>query len=440
LIFPYTRLRTGAFAGFRRFRRYFFVLEFFAMSASTDVIAPTAASPFGINRRAAITATALLLVGFGLIHQVAGLRQSALYLLGAVLGLVLYHAAFGFTSAWRVFIADRRGEGLRAQMLMLAIAVMLFFPALSTSSVFGQPVQGYVFPVGVSLVVGSFIFGLGMQLGGGCASGTLYTVGGGSVRMLLTLAAFIVGSALGAADLHWWVGLPHLPPISLVKSLGLGPALLVNLLLFAVIAAATVVLERRRHGRLVQTNSSPHAGARRLFRGPWPILAGAVALALLNFVTLVISGKPWGITSAFALWGSKAALMLGVDVANWPYWSAPAAQAALHGSALKDVTSVMDIGIIVGALLAAALAGRFSPGFQIPLRSAIAAILGGLMLGYGARLAYGCNIGSYFSGIASGSLHGWVWMVSAFAGSIVGTRLRPLFGLAVERLPRQTGC
>ena len=159
------------------------------MSASAHAVAPTSAPPIGINSRAAIIACVLLLVGIGLIDQVAGLRQSALYVLGAVAGLVLYHAAFGFTSAWRVFISDRRGEGLRAQMLMLALAVVLFFPALSAGTALGQPVQGYVFPVGISLLVGSFMFGIGMQMGGGCASGTLYTVGGGSVRMLLTLGA-----------------------------------------------------------------------------------------------------------------------------------------------------------------------------------------------------------------------------------------------------------
>jgi uncharacterized membrane protein YedE/YeeE len=48
------------------------------------------------------------------------------------------------------------------------------------------------------------------------------------------------------------------------------------------------------------------------------------------------------------------------------------------------------------------------------------------------RLAYGCNIGAYFSGIESGSLHGWCWAIAAFVGSIIGTRLRPLFGLSVE--------
>ena len=51
------------------------------------------------------------------------------------------------------------------------------------------------------------------------------------------------------------------------------------------------------------------------------------------------------------------------------------------------------------------------------------AALGGLLLGYGARIAYGCNIGAYFSGIASSSLHGWIWGITAFAGSILGTHL-----------------
>ncbi|MCB4822613.1 YeeE/YedE family protein [Roseicella aerolata] len=410
------------------------------MSATTLAAAPSPARLSGIHLPAALGAGALLLAGALAIGEIVSPRQAALYLLGAALGLVLYHAAFGFTAAWRVFIADRRGEGLRAQMAMLAIAVLLFYPVLAAGSLFGQPVQGLVAPVGVSVLFGAFLFGIGMQLGGGCASGTLYTVGGGSVRMVLTLAAFIAGSTIGAAHLHWWQAQWSLPPISLVREWGVLPALALNLGLFALIAGLTVVLERRRHGRLVGAGPAPRAGLARFLRGPWPLLAGAVALALLNFATLALAGRPWGITSAFALWGSKLAEGIGFDPAFWPYWSTPAQAAALEASVLRDVTSVMDFGIVLGALLAAALARRFSPSLRVPLRSALAAVVGGLMLGYGARLAYGCNIGAYFSGIASSSLHGWVWMAMAFAGNVLGTRLRPLFGLEVERTPRLTGC
>lgn len=406
------------------------------MSATT--LAPPAG--LGIQRPAALLAGAALILGALVIGQAVSPYQALLYLLGAAMGLVLYHAAFGFTSAWRVFITDRRGEGLRAQMVMLALATVLFFPVLASGSLFGQPVTGLVSPAGTSVVVGAFLFGIGMQMGGGCASGTLYTVGGGSTRMLITLAAFIAGSAIGAAHLHWWAALPSLPRLSIVQLWGPWAAMAVQLAAFAAIAAVTVVLEQRRHGVLAARPASPRQGLARFNRGPWPLLAGAVALALLNFATLALAGRPWGITSAFALWGSKAALALGFDVDAWPFWSTPAAQAQLHGSVLADVTSVMDFGIILGALLAAALAGRFAPVWRVPLRSALAAVLGGLLLGYGARLAYGCNIGAYFSGIASGSLHGWVWLAAAFAGNILGTRLRPLFGLEVERTPRLTGC
>ena len=391
-----------------------------------------------INPKPLGVALLLIVLGAWFLAQSVGPKQAALFVVGALLGVSLYHAAFGFTSSWRVFIADGRGAGLRAQMLMLAVGVALFFPALAAGTLFGNPVTGLVSPAGTSVVVGAFIFGIGMQLGGGCASGTLYTVGGGSTRMLVTLAAFILGSVIATAHMPFWTALPQLKPISLVSALGLAPALLLNWAVFALIAFVTVAVEKRRHGRLVAPEAQPGRAATWL-HGPWPLVAGALALVLLNFATLALSGRPWGVTSAFALWGAKAAAAVGVDTASWTYWSTKANAAALAAPVWRDVTSVMDIGIVLGAMLAAALAGRYAPVWKLPLRSFVAAVVGGLMLGYGARLAYGCNIGAYFSGIVSGSLHGWLWLVAAFAGNVFGTRLRPLFGLEVERI-RQTGC
>jgi uncharacterized protein len=391
-----------------------------------------------VNPRPLTVALVLILLGAWYLASAVGVNQAALYVVGALLGVTLYHAAFGFTSAWRVFIADGRGAGLRAQMIMLAVGVALFFPALSAGELFGSPVRGLVSPAGTSVVVGAFIFGIGMQLGGGCASGTLYTVGGGSTRMVVTLIAFIVGSLIGTAHMPFWTSLPQLEPISVVKSLGLVPALALNWLVFALIAAVTIAVEKRRHGRLVAEHLRP-AHASPWLHGPWPLVAGAVALVVLNFATLALSGRPWGVTSAFALWGAKAASLLGVDVASWTYWSSKANAAALAAPVTQDVTSVMDFGIVLGAMLAAALAGRYAPVWRLPLRSLLAAVVGGLLLGYGARLAYGCNIGAYFSGIVSGSLHGWLWLVFAFIGNVLGTRLRPLFGLEVERV-KPTAC
>ncbi len=405
------------------------------MTSPASAVHPRSAA---INPKPLAVSLVLIVLGAWYLAVNVGWRQSALFGVGALLGLALYHAAFGFTSAWRVFIADGRGAGLRAQMLMLAVGVALFFPALSAGTLFGTPVSGLVSPAGTSVIVGAFIFGIGMQLGGGCASGTLYTVGGGSTRMIVTLVFFIIGSVVATAYMPFWTSLPQLEPISLVKSLGVAPALALNWAVFALVALVTVVVEKRRHGTLVASHLQP-AHSSPWLHGPWPLVAGALALVVLNFATLALSGKPWGVTSAFALWGAKAASGIGIDTASWAYWSTKANAAALAAPISQDRTSVMDIGIVLGAMAAAALAGRYAPVWRLPLRSLIAAVAGGLLLGFGARLAYGCNIGAYFSGIVSGSLHGWLWLVAAFVGNVAGTRLRPLFGLEVERL-KPTAC
>ncbi|MFA7894029.1 YeeE/YedE family protein [Pseudomonas putida] len=398
------------------------------------------ASPEPRRLGAPLVALGLLMAGAWFLDVNAGFKQVLLLLLGAALGLTLYHAAFGFTSAWRVFINERRGAGLRAQMIMLALAVLLFFPALAAGNLFGNPVTGLVAPAGVSVVFGAFIFGIGMQLGGGCASGTLFTVGGGNARMLVTLLFFIIGSVTATHHADWWFALPSLPATSIMQAWGLVPALLVSLGVFGLIAWVTVHLEKRRHGGLEQPEQPGRAGLQCFVRGPWPLLWGAVALAVLNYATLALAGRPWGITSAFALWGAKVLDSLGVQVSSWVFWQAPANAKALASPVWQDVTTVMDLGIVLGALLAAGLAGRFAPSLKIPLPSLIAAVIGGLLLGYGSRLAYGCNIGAYFSGIASGSLHGWLWLIAAYMGNVIGVRLRPAFFAGERRATTLTGC
>mgnify|MGYP003347627820 CR=1 FL=1 len=290
------------------------------------------------------------------IAQVGTLNLVLLFLLGAFLGVALYHATFGFTSAFRVLLADGRSAGLRAQLVMLALACILFFPALGAGSLFGQRVTGNVSPAGTSVLVGAFLFGIGMQMGGGCASGTLFAVGGGSSRMIVTLFFFIIGSVIGVAHIGFWQGLPSLAPISMVLTLGWPVALALNLAVFAAIFAIVRAIEKRRHGAAEAIASGEGPIWRRALRGPWPLVWGAVALALGNFLTLTLAGRPWGVTSAFGLWGSKMLQTVGVPVAEWPSWAGAAQQRALAAPVLTDITSVMDFGIMLGALIAAGLA------------------------------------------------------------------------------------
>ncbi|MEM9096564.1 MAG: YeeE/YedE family protein [Pseudomonadota bacterium] len=363
-------------------------------------------------------------------------------LIGGFAGFALYHAAFGFTAAWRRIVRERRGAGLRAQMLLIGLTCLVAFPLFQYGEAIGVDARGYVLPMGVASAFGAFVFGAGMQLGGGCASGTLFTVGGGSTRMAVTLLFFIIGSVVATAHWEFWTRpaetvdpafaalkglvtyrLNDNRGISIVRELGAVGALAVMALLLGTIALASAVIERRAHGSL-----EPPKPTQSLLHGPWSLVVGAVALALVGIACFVVLGRPWGVTAGFALWGAKAYAALGGDMSDWVYWSGWRS-AQLENSLFANGTSVMNFGIIFGAMAAAALAGKFAPVWRLSTRDLLTAVIGGLMMGYGARLAYGCNIGAYLGGLVSGSLHGWWWLLWGFAGSFLGVRLRAILSM-----------
>ncbi len=375
----------------------------------------------------------LISVALAVITAAIGLavspRQALLFIIGGLLGVTLYHASFGFTGGWRRMVVERRGRAMRVQMLMIGLTAIAFIPLLAQGSANGMALAGAFAPVGVSVLVGALMFGLGMQLGGGCGSGTLFTVGGGSARMLVTLIFFIVGAVLGTAHLPWWLAQPSLPQVSLGQVLGAPLAIAITLAGLTAIAVVTAFVEKKAHGSLEAVKAPDKPFAERLIRGPWSLVVAALLLATLNLATLLTAGHPWSVTFGFGLWGAKIAQAVGIPVETWAFWNWPGPAQALGASVLADNTSVMNFGIILGAGLAAGLAGKFAPKAAIPLGSLFAAVIGGMLMGYGARLSFGCNIGALFSGIASGSLHGWLWFAAAFAGSYAGIVLRPLFGL-----------
>ena len=382
----------------------------------------------------------LLLTGALYLIQESSSHQALLLIIGALLGLSLFHASFGFTTAWRNLITNRRGRGIRAQMIMLSVAVCLFFPALASGTLMGNDIAGYTRPLGWSVVFGAFIFGIGMQLGNGCASGNLYHVGGGQLRAIPSMIGFMAGGLWATADYEWWTTLPQLAPVAMIETLGSSLAIVINLACFAAIAGLSLWLEKRRHGSVEKDLIQPFSLSR-LLQGPWPYIWGGIALAGLNFIVLAETGRPWSVAVAYPLWGAKAylwleqsfSLGLEFDLDFWAYWLQPGRETALSEPLLNDAVSVMNIGIILGAFLAAALAGKFSWQWKMPLLHWLAAALGGVMLGYGATISFGCNIGAYFGGIVSGSLHGWLWLIAAFAGTVLGTRIRPLFRLPNEK-------
>lgn len=396
--------------------------------------APPAATPAPPPQWAVVVLGVLVAAGLAVaVGVVAGPVLVLALALGVGLGVALFHSRFGFTSAWRQLVAVGQGAALRAHMLMLAAAAALFAVILSSGLGLGGDPQPQLGPIGVALFVGAFLFGVGMQIGGSCASGTLFNVGSGQLAIVYTLVGFVGGSVLATTTWSFWTEtLSRGPVVDLAALFGHAGALALSLAAMAAIVGATYLLGRRRTPPAIEAPPSDQ-GVRRVLRGSWPLWVGALVLAGLNAATLVVTGSPWGITSAFALWGARALEAVGADPATWTYWSSPTNAAQLARPVLADRTSVMDFGIMAGALVAAGLGGVFRLHRHLPLRTIVGAVIGGVLMGYGARIAGGCNIGAYFSGIASFSLHGWLWGLTALVGTVAGLALRPLFRLPVPK-------
>ena len=372
---------------------------------------------------------ALLLLGGGALWLAVNgghWKYGALFVIGGALGVALYHAAFGFTAAYRNAFTRRDMAGIRAQIVMIGLAILLFAPTMAGGvSATGFRVIGGLAPVGWEVALGSFIFGIGMQLGGGCGSGALFTIGGGSTRMVVTLVFFCLGAFLATLSGSIWAPLSAgSETVALGREFGWGIAAVGQLALLAAIWIAIGYWGRGREQRPIWGGGMSW---RRLLAGPWPLLFSGVLLALLNWTILEITGHAWSITWGFTLWAAEIAQALGWDPVSSSFWAARAGY--LVRGVLVDDTSITNFGIILGAFAAAGFAGKFAPVLKIPTRSLAAAVIGGLLLGVGARMAYGCNIGAFFSGVASSSLHGWVWILFALPGNWLGVQLRPMFGL-----------
>ncbi len=382
------------------------------MSTAT-LTAPKSGAAAGIDYLflgAALLVTAVLVVLVLLDGQPA---SAALILGGFGLGVAFLKAEFSYTASWRRFLTRGEAGGLIGGLIVIAICALVVVPVAALKANFG----GAIAPLGPSLLIGAFVFGIGMQLGNGCGSGTLYTVGGGSGRMLVTLAFFIIGSVFGSLSLPSFLALGGVDPILASDYLGPWGGLAATLASIAFAAVIMAAVARKR-------------GAN--WRPSRNYIIGGVVIGFLCIGVFFAGGHPWSVTYGYTIWGAKIFAALGFDFSNAGFWQWPGNKQALTSSVLSDTSSLTDFGMIFGAMTAAAAAKPFASGAWPPFKSLLAAAVGGLLMGWGARLGFGCNIGAFVGGVASGSVHGWVWFGAALGGCLIGIRLRPLFGLSRE--------
>lgn len=151
--------------------------------------------------------------------------------------------------------------------------------------------------------------------------------------------------------------------------------------------------------------SESHAA---LFGKQWAAWVGGLLLALVN-IMLFAYEKPWSAADGVRSWG------------DWFFNSLNITDKIIIPPYLYS-TSLLNVGVIAGACAAALLARQFriqgAPPFEI-----FKGLVGGSLMGIGAALAFGCNIGGFFSATSALSMAGLAMMAGLFIGVYIGLRL-----------------
>ena len=117
-----------------------------------DTLDPVARESLALNNPQKLLIISGTIIGFIMLIYLSITQTSAqplLFGIGLLLGYTLFHARFGFTSAFRRLMSVGNGQAMRSHMLMLAVAVTLFAPILAYgTTLFGGTVAGYVSQLG----------------------------------------------------------------------------------------------------------------------------------------------------------------------------------------------------------------------------------------------------------------------------------------------------
>lgn len=397
----------------------------------------TSAFPVATQFRKQTVAGILIAIGIGLITVVYSNLNPSLavfWLFGLSFGFVLQRSRFCFASGFRDLYLLQDGRVIKGIIVGMAVATIGFTLIAYKVSPDMAKLPGSVTPLSLATLLGGILFGLGMALAGGCASGTLYRIGEGYVTSWVALGGMLLGMFGLAVNWDWWWNtvIGPSPKIWLPRTLGWGGAVALNLGILLLAYLAVLWWESQAGGTYRRVEPEPEAAtfSQRLdqlystvFRRAWPAALGGVLLGLLN-IFMYLFAKPWGITTEVSRWAGWLAYVAGYPADKLLYFAekSPGFGLLKHVPWTSDGT-LLNLGIVAGALLAALLAGEFK--LRVPGRAVRygQALVGGVLMGYGSRLAMGCNIGGFFSAIPALALNGWLFGLGLALGSYLGARV-----------------
>jgi uncharacterized protein len=419
---------------------------------------------------------------------------------GFAYGMCLQYGRFCMASA----IRDLFAVGVPRMAVGIMIAIVLFSLVSAAVTVSGKSTF-HASPIGMYSVVGGLIFGIGMVFTGGCASGSLYKTGEGSIAALLVVLSLSFTQVV-VVDAGGWLN--QLVPASWAQSaaakdlpaalthtdgwydqflagyiwdlkgttvgqlLGLTSPVaaafignsLVNSILPAIVILVGIYWGWYRKGYL-RGREGAYSGVATELAGLWAMVTASRRTAIAGLILGVTAGlHMWvmqllqqrlGIYNAgeiLAAIGHPAGLSIQDTVFDPGYFyiTTQEAQGAAWvveklGMNVRDTIFFgldngvpnpllnpvlwMSFALIGGAAAMALLNNEFKIKFP-SAEIAIWAIGGGVLMGIGARVGLGCNIGAFFATVTNGDPSGWLFGLGMTAGGLIGVKF---FNWWIER-------
>nr|WP_258443345.1 selenium metabolism membrane protein YedE/FdhT [Helicobacter sp. 16-1353] len=148
-------------------------------------------------------------------------------------------------------------------------------------------------------------------------------------------------------------------------------------------------------------------------------LPAVIALGILATYYFGFFGSVWAVTGEMTRWGGEILELFGADLSKYEYYNLT----NLNGSPLTRNDGIMLIGMFLGCFIAALWANNVKLRFPASKIRVAQALIGGILSGFGARLAMGCNLANFFTGLPYFSLHTWVFVVFMIIGIYLGIKV-----------------